>query len=147
MDEQEIKAGLESLVKKQIVDTFSSLAMNQADTKSFLVESVLTGEPTDEEIEVFKALLAKMAEDAPTARPTEKDEEIKRLKAVIDEKDEKIEDLVFRKKAVEEGKKFFIVVHAINEDGRRYEKNSRYDGEKSEYFLAGGQIRASFGGE
>lgn len=124
MNEQEINAGLWTLKKNEIVKIFGSLKLKQSSPKEDIIEAIINGEPTPDEIEAFKELLG----------------EIDALKIRIAELEVMIAKLEVMKTPVP-GEKFYVVVHPIKEGKKYYERGSRYDGENVELFLTDGQIR------
>jgi hypothetical protein len=65
MEENEIRAGLESLTKEELIEVFPSLELKMADKKADLIETVMRLDPAPGEVEAFKKLLAPKAEPEP----------------------------------------------------------------------------------
>lgn len=123
MNEQEIRLGLEELTKNELIETFSSLELKPIDKKKFLIEQIIAGEPTEEEIEAFKLLLEDKSES----------------ENIVEDEDKSAEPV-------------YIVVHPINEDGKKYKPGMEYKGgdetidpleraKRYRRFLQHGQIR------
>jgi len=61
MDEKSIKENMEGFTKPELLKIFPSLEIKDSEKKSFVIESVLTGEPTDKEKADFMGKVAEKA--------------------------------------------------------------------------------------
>jgi len=67
MNQEEVKIGLDAFVKQELVDMFSSLALNIGDKKEVLIANIVNADPpaSPSEIAAFKRQLTTKSEPSP----------------------------------------------------------------------------------
>ena len=111
---------LEQLTVAELQEVFASLELKG--NKGVIIQAIVEGSPTDQEIDSYESILKKKVEEAEAEAKAEAEKQPS-------------EDYKIKR-----GDKF-VVVHPIKEDGKRLEPGKDYTGNAAARMLKRGQIR------